>query len=486
MKRVVGMILALLLALGAGGGVFYQTIYKKNKASAGGRVSSDRDDAIYVDSVKMLAGLGGGSGVMARYAGVVEPQKTWDAKLENEKTVKETYVKEGDMVKKGDKLFCYDISEDEEKLDEAVIELERMKNAYATSEVALEKMKVEKEADNEEARTTHDMNVKMAELELKNDDLEIRNKQSEIDTLQEAVKDADVLSELDGMVQSISNPNSEDSAGFSDNSSDVYMTIMAVGTYRVKGTVNEQNRNAIVEGMHMLAWSRVEDKYWTGIVTEIKEDSGESNQSDNYYGDSSSDSGSTNYPFYVELEDSEDLMLGQHVYLEVDEGQGKRKNGIWLPDYYFTIEADDTAWVWAASSSNTLEKREVVLGEYDENMAAFEVKSGLGEDDYITTPFDELSEGMPVIYIDYTDEEMEAGGIYDSGSFDWEDYDVYDDGSWWDDGSFTWDDGSLWEDSGSLEFEEFDDGSFEWTDGYDEDDDEDEIFFDDVDDEEEG
>ena len=34
---------------------------------------------------------------------------------------------------------------------------------------------------------------------------------------------------------------------------------------------------------------------------------------------------STSYPFYVELDSSENLMLGQHVYIERDIGQDEKK-----------------------------------------------------------------------------------------------------------------------------------------------------------------
>ena len=36
--------------------------------------------------------------------------------------------------------------------------------------------------------------------------------------------------------------------------------------------------------------------------------------------------------FYVNLDSSEGLMLGQHVYIEPDEGQDEKKSGIWLND----------------------------------------------------------------------------------------------------------------------------------------------------------
>ena len=36
----------------------------------------------------------------------------------------------------------------------------------------------------------------------------------------------------------------------------------------------------------------------------------------------------------VELDSSENLMLGQHVYIERDIGQDEKKDGLWLSDYY--------------------------------------------------------------------------------------------------------------------------------------------------------
>ena len=185
----------------------------------------------------------------------------------------------------------------------------------------------------------------------------------------------------------------------------------------------------------MIIHSRVDESLtWHGIITEINRDKGETNSESSYYYSSSSDNGtsSTNYPYYVELDSSEGLMLGQHVYMEPDLGQEDQKEGIWLDDYYFVIQEDGSAYTWAASSSNVLEKRAVTLGEYDEELAAYQVLEGLTEDDYITVPFDELTEGLPVIYNDYSvDDGMDYGGeIYDDGveyyDADAEDGEIYD------------------------------------------------------------
>lgn len=68
------------------------------------------------------------SGVSNRYAGVVEPQETVSVELESGRTVKEVQVKTGDQVKKGQLLFEYDLSSIQESLEEAQLDLDRLKN----------------------------------------------------------------------------------------------------------------------------------------------------------------------------------------------------------------------------------------------------------------------------------------------------------------------------------------------------------------------
>ena len=55
--------------------------------------------------------------------------------------------------------------------------------------------------------------------------------------------------------------------------------------------------------------------------------SSNSNSSNSYYFGGSSDdtTSSSTYPFYVTLDSSDGLMLGQHVYIEMDEGQEERR-----------------------------------------------------------------------------------------------------------------------------------------------------------------
>lgn len=108
----------------------------------------------------------------------------------------------------------------------------------------------------------------------------------------------------------------------------------------------------------------------------------------------------SSYAFYVELENSDDLIFGQHVYMEEDTGDEEQKDGLWLEDYYIMQEDDGKAYVWMADKNNQLTKQEVTLGDYDEDEMKYEITDGLTEDDYITVPQDGIQEGAPVIYND--------------------------------------------------------------------------------------
>ncbi|MBO7711530.1 MAG: biotin/lipoyl-binding protein [Lachnospiraceae bacterium] len=470
MKRIIAIIVSALLALGAGGGVYYFIIYRNNQTVQGGRTSSNSDDAVYVDSVKIIAGLESVTGLIPRYAGVVEPQETWEAKLEGDKNVKQTYVKEGDSVKVGDKLFTYDTAEDEEKLAQAQIDLERNESDLENKKFQLESWEKQKPKDDatDEVKLEYTATLLQYQTDVKSTEYDIRQGREEIKNLEATLQKADVLSELEGVIKKISK-NSNSNNYYMSDGSDAYITVMAVGDFRVKGTVNEQHVNELNVGDEVLAYSRVDNQVWHGIITEIKTDTGESNQNENSfygYGDSDSSSGSTNYPFFVKLDNSDGLLLGQHVYLEPDRGQSDRRDGIWIPDYYFEFDESNNAWIWVASETNRLERRRVTLGEYDVNLASYELLSGLDADDYISVPDETLKEGLPVIYVQYG--EGEENLYMDSGSYDW---DEFDDGSWYDeelediwydDGSwYEEDDEEIWYDEGS--WYDYDEGSLDVT-----------------------
>ena len=98
----------------------------------------------------------------------------------------------------------------------------------------------------------------------------------------------------------------------------------------------------------------------------------------------------SSYPFYINLDSSDGLMLGQHVYIENDTGMEKRE-GIWL-DEGFIMDLDEQPCIWVENKDGKLEKRQVTLGEHDENLFQYQIKSGLKVNDYIAFPQEFLKE----------------------------------------------------------------------------------------------
>ena len=141
-------------------------------------------------------------------------------------------------------------------------------------------------------------------------------------------------------------------------------------------------------------------------------------------------------------------MLGQHVYVEADYGQGAVKEGLWLDEYYI-VQDETGAYVWAENAKGYIEKRKVELGEYDENMMRYQILSGLTEDDYIAYPEERVKEGMKVThnYEDIqTDDTANDDGSMDDGSNDdgsVDDGSISDDGMNLDEQTFENNDGSV-------------------------------------------
>ena len=89
--------------------------------------------------------------------------------------------------------------------------------------------------------------------------------------------------------------------------------ILSTGAYRIKGQVNEQNRNTVVPGSAVIVRSRVdENQIWHGTMGAVDEqNSSNSNSSNSYYFGGSSDdtTSSSTYPFYVTLDSSDGLSV---------------------------------------------------------------------------------------------------------------------------------------------------------------------------------
>lgn len=344
----------------------------------------------YVESVAELTG-GGNSGLQNRYSGVVESQETWDVNLNTEQTVKEVFVEEGSEVEEGTPLFEYDTNDMNLQLSQAKLELEEIANEISGYNSQIKTLTAEKATVSKDEQFNYTVQIQSLQTSIKQAEYNQESKKLEIQKIEESMTQSVVTSKIAGVVKSVNEAGSTDEYG----NAQPFISILTTGDYRVKGMVNETNVWMLTEGQPVILRSRVdEETTWTGTIDAIdteNQEAGNNNMMSS--GDSDSGMQSSKYPFYIKLDSSDGLMLGQHLYIELDEGQNEAKEGIWLYSGYI-VQDEDTPYIWADNGNGKLEKRTVELGEYDEEMDMYEILSGITQEDYIAWPQEGLSEGM--------------------------------------------------------------------------------------------
>lgn len=369
-------------------------------------------ETAYVETVTNLTGQGMSLGSVNRFSGVVESQETWSVVRNTEVEVEELYVEVGQEVEEGEPLFTYSTAKYEEDLQQAQIDLERMNNEYTSIQETIAQLEKEKKKASSSEQGSYTIQIKDQQLSLREKEIDIQMKEADIEKLQDNIENATVVSGLTGVVKSINNGNESMMGTGSDNS---YITVMKVGDYRVKGTVSEQNIGQLTVGAPVLVRSRVDDTVWHGTISEINTESPESSNNNTFfYGDSSNRS--SKYPFYVSLENSEGLMMGQHVYVELDYGQGvspapadgnsveaaaegastDAAGGIWIDEYMIDQTDEEHPAVWKEVNGR-LRKTEVTLGGRREELGQVQVLSGLEQQDSIAFPDGALTDGMKTV-----------------------------------------------------------------------------------------
>ena len=356
----------------------------------------------YVETVANLTGQNASLGMINRFAGIIEAQGTWSVNKNADAEIEEIYVSEGEEVEEGQALFVYSTTKYEEDLQQARIELERLHNEYDSTVETIAQLEKEKKSASSSEQANYTVQIKEQNLTLKDKDLDIQMKEKEIEKLEDNIENAEVKSGIAGVVKSINESGS--SSGNGDNS---FITVMKVGTYRVKGTVNEQNIGDLYIDAPVLVHSRVNDSVWRGKITKIDTENALTNDNAGY-GTGNSESRSSKYPFYVELENSDGLIMGQHVYIEPDLEQGEESTGegIWLASYMVDQTDPEHPFVWK-DVRGRLQKQEVTISEVREELGRVKISEGLSPEDSICIPDGTLTPGMKTAPMSEKPEETE-------------------------------------------------------------------------------
>ena len=334
--------------------------------------------AVYVQRVGDLQSDAGLS--IGRFAGIVESQKVEKVRFDTAKTLGQIAVEPGQKVAQGDVLFSYNTEVMQLDVQSGQIEIEALQAQIATNNEQIRQLQADRNAVEGADRLAYDAQIQQLQSEINSVNYQIRTKQADLERLKKEIETAAVVSPVTGVVESVADPMNPD-----PNAPDVLVTVRNAGDLRVKGSVSEQNIGSIYTGQTVIVRSRVDaSKTWKGTIGAIETGSAEKDEAEMYYGEDASNRASF-YAFYVELQSSEKLIMGQHVVIEPDVGQSVDKSGIWLPSG-FIMQEGDTYFVWARNARGRLQKQTVAVQRYDEAMDEYEITSGLTLEDYIAWP----------------------------------------------------------------------------------------------------
>ena len=344
---------------------------------------------VYVQSVEVLSNMGG-IAPGDHFLGLVVSEHVTKIEKDSDKAVKELFVQEGIDVKEGQELFSYDTDELQLNYDKKVLELDQLKASIENYKNQIKQLENERAFVYGSEKMRYTLEIQSTQLDIKEAELKIKTKEKEVEQAAKLLENSTVVSPVAGRVQDI-NENGTNSQG----EPAAYITIQEVGSYRVKGVLGELQRGGIQEGDRVTMVSRTDEtETWSGTVALVDyENPSQGGEMDRYYGMSTDEmTASSKYPFYVDLDSTEGLMLGQHLYIRLETEAGQSA-GIPISSAFVCYAEDGTAFVWAEARGK-LEKRPVTLGEYNPMTDSQEIISGITMEDYLAFPDENCQEGV--------------------------------------------------------------------------------------------
>ena len=333
-----------------------------------------------------------------KFAGVVVSENVIEIERDTEQKIEVLHVAVGDTVRVNEKLFEYDTDNLSLTIDKQQLEIDKLTQTIkdqTAQKKDIEKQikdlenKIKKEKNKTEKTNlqnqlaTQQMRLQSANIELTSANYDKKTLQAEINYNKDMLKNAVVRSPIKGVVRSIN----ENSAP--------YITIQQDGAFQVKGTLNELSMNAgIMEGVAVTILSRTDPTaFWTGTVTLVDYNTTDEGETDNMFGGYIDPMAtSTSYPFYITLDNTTGLLLGQHVYIQIS-AAAIGDELLRLPeDYIMDVMMDEETWlttgtVWGVDMETMkLVKTTVTLGEYDPTYGTYVILDGITPESFLADP----------------------------------------------------------------------------------------------------
>lgn len=347
-----------------------------------------------------------------KFAGMVVSENVVEIERDTEQKLDEVYVAVGDTVRVNEKLFEYDTDTLSLTIDKQQLEIDKL--TQQIKDLTTQKTNIEKQIKEEKAKkknkqnaellATLDLNLRTVTADLTDHNYKKNSLQAEMNYNKDMLKNAAVRSPIKGIVRSINESGSP------------YITIQQDGAFQVKGMLNELSLNAgIMEGVGVTILSRTDPTaFWTGTVTLVDYNTTDEGENDNMSGGYVDPmASSTSYPFYITLDSTDGLLLGQHVYIQIS-AAGIGDELLRIPEgYILDVVTDEETWlttgsVWGVNEETmTLTKISVTLGEYDPTYGTYVILDGITPESFLADPADDgVKEGAAV----YLRSELEYAG----------------------------------------------------------------------------
>lgn len=307
--------------------------------------------------------------------------------------VKDIFIKEGDEVQKGQKLFSYDSPELALQIKQADLDnqMTAMRSKQASDKIDSLNQDIQKAKDaNAPSTVIQPLEAQVADLEsqMKTIDLEKQKNNLQQQELQKKQDDLIVYSKNNGVVQKLDPDATQGSAQLQPKA---FIQIASKDPFQIQGTLTELQKSQIQKEQAVTITAKaVANKTWKGKITEVSEypttaDSGQLSTTDTTQSQTVS-----YYAYKASLESQDGLSPGYHVSMQVNISSQKLLS---VPRSSI-VEENNESYVFI-NDNGKLKKTKVTTGLSDGEW--IQVSQGVKEGDKVAeSPSSKLQDGMDV------------------------------------------------------------------------------------------
>lgn len=311
--------------------------------------------------------------------------------------VKEIFVKAGQKVKKGDKLFVYNdadvsIQEKQLEIDQKSTDL---RSKQLNDKMASLKKQIQKAKDEHASAEVIDpLETQWQDLQSQQQslNLEIEKNKLTAEQLKNKRDDLTVYSSIDGVVLKANPDAGQNISQTSGVQGDPIVQIVSKDPYQIEGTLTELQKAQIQVNQPITITAKAAaGKTWTGKIIEISDYPTSSESAQDLPGNAGTQPQNISYyNFKAALDSQEGLSPGYHVSVQVELSKKKMPA---VPNSSI-VEKGDSSYVYVVMN-HKLHKQKITKGNSDGEWTEIPVGLKPGEQ-VVDHPSDRLYEGMEV------------------------------------------------------------------------------------------